>query len=71
MYPVNVLPAPLQWLARLVPVTYSLEGMRAAFLGPASVRALLVFAVVLLPLSFAAFDWALRRMKITGTLTHF
>jgi ABC-2 type transport system permease protein len=40
MYPVNVLPAPLQWLARLVPVTYSLEGMRAALLGHASLAAL-------------------------------
>ena len=77
MYPVTVLPVPLQWLARLVPVTYSLEGMRAAVLGHASmavlwpsVRALLIFAVVLLPASFAVFSWALRRTKITGTLTH-
>lgn len=78
MYPVTVLPRPLQWAGRLVPVTYSLEGMRAALLGHASmaelwptIRALLAFAVVLLPLSFAAFDWALRRTKVTGTLTHF
>ena len=33
MYPVSVLPVPLQWLARLLPVTYSLEGMRQALLG--------------------------------------
>ena len=77
MYPVSILPAPLQAVARVVPVTYSLEGMRAALLGGASLgelwpdlRALLVFAAVLLPLSFAAFSWALRRTKITGTLTH-
>jgi ABC-2 type transport system permease protein len=78
MYPVSVLPRPLQWVGRLVPVTYSLEGMRAAILGHASmaelwpvIRALLAFAVVLLPVSFAIFSWALRRTKITGTLTHF
>ena len=78
MYPVSVLPEPLQRVARLVPVTYSLEGMRAALLGRASLielwpslRALLLFAAVLLPLSFAVFSWALRRTKITGTLTHF
>ena len=78
MYPVQVLPGALQWIARLVPATYSLEGMRAALLGHASIgelwpaiRALLVFAVVLLPISFAVFGWALRRTKITGTLTHF
>jgi hypothetical protein len=59
-------------------VTYSLEGMRAALLEQASIltllptlRALLLFAVVLLPLSLAVFSWALRRTKITGTLTHF
>ncbi len=50
----------------------------AALLGGASftdlwppMRALLLFAAVLLPLSFAVFSWALRRTKITGTLTHF
>jgi hypothetical protein len=32
--------------------------------------ALLAFAAVLIPLSFAVFGWALRRTKITGTLTH-
>jgi len=78
MYPVRVLPGALQWIARLVPATYSLEGMRAALLGHApigelwpAIRALLVFAIILLPASFAAFAWALRRTKITGTLTHF
>ena len=78
MYPVSVLPDWLQRVARLVPVTYSLEGMRAALLGGAScaalwpsLRALLIFAVILLPLSFAVFSWALRRTKITGTLPHF
>jgi ABC-2 type transport system permease protein len=78
MYPVAVLPTPLRWVARLVPVTYSLEGMRAAILGHASmaelwpaIGALLGFGAVLLPVSFAAFAWALRRTKVTGTLTHF
>lgn len=78
MYPISVLPVWLQYVARLTPVTYSLEGMRAAILGHASVRellpsigALLLFAAVLLPVSFAVFSWALRRTKITGTLTHF
>ena len=33
MYPISVLPGPLRFLARLIPVTYSLEGMRAALLG--------------------------------------
>jgi ABC-2 type transport system permease protein len=78
MYPVSVLPVWLQYVARLVPVTYSLEGMRAAVLGHASMRelwpplaALLTFAAILLPVSFLVFSWAVRRTKITGTLTHF
>jgi ABC-2 type transport system permease protein len=77
MYPISVLPRPLQLLARLIPVTYSLEGMRAALLGGAGFRqlwpslgALLAFAAILLPASFGVFSWALRRTKITGTLTH-
>ncbi len=78
MYPVSVLPKWLQVVARLIPVTYSLEGMRAAILGHATLRelwpslaGLLAFAVILLPISFVVFSWALRRTKITGTLTHF
>jgi ABC-2 type transport system permease protein len=77
MYPVSVLPVPMQWIARLIPVTYSLEGMRQALLAGASfaqlwpsVRALILFAVILLPLSSWIFAWALRQTKITGTLTH-
>ncbi len=78
MYPISVLPVWLQYVARLIPVTYSLQGMRAAILGHASTRellpsiaGLLVFAALFLPISFAIFSWALRRTKITGTLTHF
>lgn len=78
MYPISVLPKWLQVVARLTPVTYSLEGMRAAILGHATLRelipsiaGLLLFAAILLPISFAIFSWALRRTKITGTLTHF
>jgi len=78
LYPVSVLPKLLQVVARLIPVTYALEGMRVALLGHAPMRellppllALLAFAAVLLPISFLVFSWALRRTKITGTLTHF
>lgn len=78
MYPVSVLPTWLRYVARIIPVTYSLEGMRAAILGHTSMRelwpplaGLVVFATLLLPISFAVFSWALRRTKITGTLTYF
>jgi ABC-2 type transport system permease protein len=78
MYPVNVLPIFLQRFSKLVPVTYSLSGIRIALLEHASIwtvwptiRTLLLFAAILLPASLAVFTWALRRTKITGTLTHF
>lgn len=78
MYPVAVLPKALQLVAWLIPVTYSLTGMRAAVLDHASmamlwpsIQALLLFAIVLLPVSFVVFSWALQRTKVTGTLTHF
>lgn len=77
MYPVSILPRPLQIFAHLIPVTYSLEGMRAALLAGAgwgeiwhSLAALIIFAAILLPFSFTVFAWAIRRTKITGTLTH-
>jgi ABC-2 type transport system permease protein len=77
MYPIAVLPAWLRFVAHLIPVTYSLEGMRAALLMGADwtilwryFAALLIFAAILIPLSFLVFAWALRRTKITGSLTH-
>lgn len=77
LFPVNILPDWLQSVARRNPVTYALGAMRASLLRGTGVAALwrtlavlLLFAAVLLPLSMIAFAWALRRTKITGTLTH-
>jgi ABC-2 type transport system permease protein len=77
LFPVTILPGWLQLVAHLNPVTYALDAMRAALLGGATVvglwrslAILLVFAAVLLPTAMAVFAWALRRTKITGTLTH-
>ena len=49
--------------------TRSLESAGFAQLWP-SMRALLLFSVILLPLSGMVFAWALRQTKITATLTH-
>jgi ABC-2 type transport system permease protein len=77
LFPVGILPDWLQFVARLNPVTYALDAMRAALLGGAGIAQLwrplgilLLFAIVLLPASILSFAWALRRTKITGTLTH-
>jgi ABC-2 type transport system permease protein len=77
LFPVSILPDWLQFFARLNPVTYALDAIRAALLDDASIlviwRPLLVLllsAAILLPLSMAAFAWGLRRTKMNGTLTH-
>lgn len=77
LFPVTLLPEWLQIVARLNPVTYALDAMRAALLAGATVFTvwrslvvLLLFATVLLPAAMTTFAWALRRTKITGTLTH-
>jgi len=77
LFPVSILPDWLQFVARLNPVTYALDAMRAAILSGSGIIAiwrplvaLLLFAAVLLPLSGVVFTWALKRTKATGTLTH-
>jgi ABC-2 type transport system permease protein len=77
LFPVSILPGWLQIVAHLNPVTYALEAMRAALLEGASLSMiarplliLLLFAVVLLPISTVVFSWALQRTKMTGTLSH-
>lgn len=77
LFPISVLPDWLQFVARLNPVTYVLDAVRAALLGGAGFPAvwrpllvLLLFSAVFLPLSMTVFAWALRRTKTTGTLMH-
>src|SRR6266404_5990496 len=77
LFPVTILPDWLQLIARLNPMTYALNAMRAALLGGASfsellpaIEILLLFAIVLLPVSVLVFSWTVRRTKITGTLSH-
>jgi ABC-2 type transport system permease protein len=77
MYPNSVLPTALRSFAELLPITHALRGLRAALLTDASVAdvlpevgALMVFALVGLPLSLAVFTIGLQRAKIAGTLGH-
>jgi ABC-2 type transport system permease protein len=77
LFPVSILPDWLQFIARLNPITYALDAMRGVLLDGTSLMGvgrpllvLLLFGAALLPTSMVAFSWALRRTKITGTLTH-
>jgi ABC-2 type transport system permease protein len=77
-YPVTVLPHWLQKVSYLLPITYSLEGMRLALLKGYTLKALLpnilpllAFIVVVLPTSLLVFNYAVRRAKIDGSLIHY
>ena len=74
-YSVDVLPGWLQAVSYLSPATYMLDGIRGAMLdGQGIVEmvgilvTLLIFGVVLVPLSVAAFSLAEKWAKITGRL---
>lgn len=77
-YPVSLMPSWLQALSWLLPITYSLDGMRRALLTNASwaelwknILALAIFSVVLTPISLAVFRRAVHRAKVDGSLAHF
>lgn len=74
-YPISVLPEWMQALARISPVTYVLEGTRAAILDGASIAdlqrfisPLLLLGVFLLPIGLRAFKLAENYAKRTGKL---
>jgi ABC-2 type transport system permease protein len=77
-FPLSVLPAWLQDISRFIPLTYSLHGLRGALLEGLAmgqmlpdIKALLLFCIVLLPVSLVAFSYAIRRTKIDGSLGHY
>jgi ABC-2 type transport system permease protein len=77
-YPVTILPDWLQSLSYVLPITYSLEGMRLALLRGYSLGELLpnivplvIFGLVMMPIGLLSFGYAVRRAKRDGTLTHY
>ncbi len=77
-YPIDVMPGWMRWLAGWLPITYALQAMRLALLQGASIKSLLpqllilaAFSLVLFPLSLLAFQYAVRRAKLEGSLSHY
>jgi len=77
-YPVAVLPDWLQNVSYLLPITYSLEGMRLALLKGYTAAQLIhcivplaIFTIVVLPTSIWLFEYAVRRAKIDGSLIQY
>ncbi|MBI4719039.1 MAG: ABC transporter permease [Planctomycetes bacterium] len=78
LFPADMLPAWVQRLAELVPLTHALDGMRYALLRgyalPQLVGVMLklgVLAAVLLVAGLGTFGLAVRRAKQTGSLTEY
>ncbi|MGH2752956.1 MAG: ABC transporter permease [Actinomycetota bacterium] len=74
-YSVEVLPEPMQWLAKISPATYALEGIRQAILEGAGLgrlggelAALALIGVISIPLGLAVFRRGERYAKQHGKL---
>ena len=77
-YPISVLPPLLLFISSLLPITYALRAMRLTLLQGASlstiwpdILALIIFCIVLIPISLFGFWYAVRRAKVDGSLTHY
>jgi ABC-2 type transport system permease protein len=75
IFPVTLLPGPLEVVAHCFPAYYAIEGLRDALLtdgGADAVRGdvlvLTIFAAILVPSSLWLFSRALRAARATGTL---
>jgi ABC-2 type transport system permease protein len=74
LFPVALLPAPLQAVSWLLPITHALAGMRGAIAGghfaalAGDALWLAVATVILLPLALFGFAYAINRARTDGTL---
>ena len=78
LYPVSALPAWLQVIAQLLPHTHAIEAIRLTILQGAPLQeiapqlvALAAYVAVVMPLSIWSFKYAMRRVRIEGSLAHY
>lgn len=77
-FPISILPDGLRFISNFIPITYSLRALRNALLRGYGFKMLLpdivmllVFCIILLPLSVSIFKYATKKAKIAGSLTHY
>jgi ABC-2 type transport system permease protein len=77
-FPVALLPDWLKIFSYMFPITYSLKAMRhALFQGYTltnllpEVTALIIFSIIMLPLSLFSFRYAVKKAKVDGSLGHY
>lgn len=77
LFPVSLLPLPLQWVSIALPLTHTLSGMRGGINGATipqlapDIVWLSIATLVLLPTSLFVFRRAVERAKMDGTLGHY
>jgi ABC-2 type transport system permease protein len=78
LYPISVLPRPLQLLAEMLPMMHGLDGVRRALVpspdfGAIARDAIILgaFSAVLVPAALQTFRLAVRRGRRTGSLSHY
>lgn len=77
-FPITVLPAWLQFMAKFFPITYAIRAVELAvyrgyslFQLRKEIAFLFLFSLLLLPLSLAVFKYVLRKAKMDGSLTQY
>ncbi|MCG8429586.1 MAG: ABC transporter permease [Candidatus Omnitrophica bacterium] len=77
-FPVTVLPAWLQAVSRCLPITYAIRAIQLAVYrgaGPSAIATelcmLALFSLLLIPLSFLCFGFAIRYAKRQGSLSYY
>ncbi len=77
-FPITILPLWVQKISHLLPITYSLHGMRMAMLMGHSIKdirqdifALILFSIIFLPFSIFCFKFAIRKAKKAGSLIYY
>ena len=78
LFPIEVFPGWLQTVSHILPITYSLNGMRHALLQGYSLQSLapdvftlVIFSFVLVPASLLTFGYAVKKTKLDGTLVQY
>ncbi len=77
-FPVSLLPEPLQILSKILPMTHSLEAIRRSLLTKVKIEdifpqitALIIFSLIMWPISITIFNLAVKKAQRDGSLSHF
>ncbi|OHD66419.1 MAG: hypothetical protein A2176_06725 [Spirochaetes bacterium RBG_13_51_14] len=78
IFPVEVLPRPLQYLAEALPITHAIKALRELLLAKTGFESiipiilnLILFIIIIAPLSIIAFRFAVKRAKRDGSLVQY